>query len=184
MLVQSGEIFQNSDARDRKIKGAIKQGIKSVGGGAEIEQPKSMRKDVVRRINELLHPWKDISLLYALSLLRPQYGQPSQPTVAERVKALLDTSSFLQASPGEDYFTARTFHQLILNRVFESKPELWVHIDVNAPHEAFDNLFALGAAAIAANIRNYQLGEQRTQEVSVDNWVLDYKEACQLLTVI
>ena len=76
------------------------------------------------------------------------------------------------------------FHQLILNRVFESKPELWVHIDVGAPHGAINNLFALGAATIAANIHDYQLGKLNVREVSVNNWVLDYREACQLLTVI
>ena len=106
------------------------------------------------------------------------------PTVAEKAKTPLNTLSFLQASPEEDYFTAGTFHQLILNQVFKSKPELWVHIDVGVPHRAINNLFTLGAAAIAVNIHNYQLGKLNVQEVSVDNWVLDYREACQLLTVI
>ena len=89
--------------------------------------------------------------------------------------------SFLQESLEEDNFTAAMFHHMVIHRVFECKPELWLHINVNAPHDALDNLFALGAAAIAANIRNYQLGSREIREVSVDNWVGDYGEARALI---
>lgn len=154
-------------------------------GVARVQQPKGMRKDVVRCLNELLHAWKDCSLMYVLSALglRPKYGQTilSRHAVTDRARVLLNTFTFLRASPEDDYFTAAMFHHIIIHRVFECKPELWLHIDVNAPHDALDNLFALGAAAIAANIRDYQLGSRATREVSVDNWAGDYGEARALI---
>ena len=52
---------------------------------------------------------------------------------------------------------------------------------MNAPHDALNNLFALGAAAIAANIHDYQLGSREIREVSIDNWVGDYGEARALI---
>ena len=55
---------------------------------------------------------------------------------------------------------------------------------MSVPHGEIDNLFALRAATIAVNIRDYQLGKLNVREVSVNNWVLDYREVCQLLTVI
>ena len=154
-------------------------------GAAKVEQPKGMWKDVVRCLNELLHAWKDCSLMYVLSALglRPKYGQPilSCHDVANRARVLLNMFSFLRESPEEDNFTAAMFHHMVIHRVFECKPELWLHINVNAPHDALDNLFALRAAAIAANIRDYQLGSREIREVSVDNWVGDYGKACALI---
>ncbi|KAF8546915.1 hypothetical protein OG21DRAFT_1527514 [Imleria badia] len=38
--------------------------------------------------------------------------------------------------------------------IFECKPELWVHINTNLPQKTLDNLFALLAAALAANIQD------------------------------
>ncbi|KAH0831331.1 hypothetical protein J3R83DRAFT_13981 [Lanmaoa asiatica] len=186
ITVTRGAIF--GDNRGSEIKKAILKGLRSVVGGVEVEQPKTMRKDVVRCLNELLHAWKDYSLPYVLSALdlRPQYGQPMLPrtAVADRAKDLLNTFSFLRASPEEDYFTLGTFHQMIIHKVFECKPELWVHIDVNATHEAFGNLFSFGAAAIAANIRDYRLGTREAREVSLENWLLDYHHARELVEEI
>ena len=95
VIIQSGEIFHDSDTCDRKIKHTIKQGLCIVAGGAVVQQPKSMQKDIVQHINKLLHPWKDKSLLYALTVLRGQDGQQTPPTVAEKAKTLLNTLSFL-----------------------------------------------------------------------------------------
>jgi len=76
------------------------------------------------------------------------------------------------------------FYHMIIHRVFECKPELWVHINVDAPYGALDNLFAFGAAAIAANIRDHQLGKPDLQKVSIENWRLDYHEAHALIRAI
>ena len=43
---------------------------------------------------------------------------------------------------------------------------MYVHINQAEPHSSLDNLFALGAAAIAANIWDYLEGTLNMQEVS------------------
>ena len=98
----------------------------------------------------------------ALTSLQWEYGYPipSCTAIVDKAKDLLRTFTFLQAFPEDDYFTATTFHQIIVHQVFECKPELWIHINVNVPHNALNNMFALRAAAIAANICNYQFGGQ------------------------
>ena len=186
VTITRGAIFGSNDSRDSEIKKAIRKGLRSVVGAAEVQQPKTMRKDVVRCLNELLHGWKGAALMCALASLQRGYDHPvpSRTAIVDKAKDLLRTFSFLQASPEDDYFTAATFHQIIVHRVFECKPELWIHIDVNAPHNALDNMFALGAAAIAANVRDYQFGGREEREVSLENWMLDFHEARTLIGVI
>lgn len=186
VTIRHGTIFGNNESRNLEIKKAIQKGLRSVVGGAKVKQPKTMRKDVVRCLNELLHAWKICGLMCALESLQREYGQPipTRTTVVDKTTDLLSTFSFLKTSQKEDYFTVKALHTIVVHRVFECKPELWVHIDVNAPHDALDNLFALGAAAVAANIRDYQLGERNELVVSLENWLSDFHRARNLIKVI
>lgn len=120
------------------------------------------------------------------SYVWPQYGKSILPcaAVANRAKNLLTTFFFLQSFLEEDYFTLTMFHHIMIYRVSECRSLLWVHIDVNTPHEVLNNMFARGAATIAANIQDYQLGTWDVQEVTLDNWLLDYHKSHALIRII
>jgi len=68
-IVTGDAVFGETTKRDEEIKKAIRLGIQSVVGGARVQQPKLMWKDVVRTLNKLAHAWKTSSLIYALSAL-------------------------------------------------------------------------------------------------------------------
>ena len=61
---------------------------------------------------------------------------------------------------------------------------MYVHINQAEPHSSLDNLFALGAAAVAANIWDYLEGTLNAQEVSPKVWRANYHATRTLIEEI
>ena len=61
---------------------------------------------------------------------------------------------------------------------------MYVHINQAEPHSSLNNLFALGTAAVTANIQDYLEGTLNAQEVSPKVWRADYHATQTLIEEI
>jgi len=135
----------------------------------------------------MLHAWKSHATSPALALLLPTVEQPalSKNDIAEKANKMLLDFSYLCKSPTSEYFTAVYFTHMVIHRVFVYAPKLYLHIDQTAPHAPLDNLFALAATAVAANLQEYRVpGKRKAQSVSSKAWKADYYGAHTLITEI
>ncbi|KAG6371416.1 hypothetical protein JVT61DRAFT_9426 [Boletus reticuloceps] len=173
--------------RTAVIKAALERASTSITGSRVKVSPK-VRKNALRPLNYMYHAWKGHCTSPTLVLLgiRPEFNQPalSKEDVTRTATNLLKTFSYLRATPESEYFTANYFIQMVIHMVFECKPQMWVHINQIEPHPSLDNLFALGTAAIAANIRDYLEGTRNVQEVDPKFWRVDYLAARTLIKEI
>lgn len=185
------------DVRQALIEDAMFTGMTSMSGIAIVHRPPSLRKETTRTINNTLHQWKQYTDPHAQSTLglRRSYGDadssPSAPEEeteeqreeekafrSERVAFLLQNLNYLRKKqePTFPLFSAHFFHSLIIDHLYIRTPTAGRLIDHTAPHVALDNLFAFGAAAIAASLRDYQEGVRSRREVTSAMWRADYHQ--------
>ena len=188
-VMVTGEAILLTDWDD-VIAAALNNAAMSVLGGryhnGETLPPK-IRKEVVCPINEMLRTWKNHATPLALTLLLPTVEQPalSKNDIVEKANKMLLDFLYFRESPTSEYFTAKYFAHMVIHRVFVCAPKLYLHINQTAPHAPLDNLFALAAAAVAANIQEYRVsGHWQAQSVSGKAWKTNYYGACTLITEI
>ena len=142
------------------ITAALERASHSMGSHVPVSA--KVHKNVLRPFNQMYHTWKDHCTSPVLTLLglRSELNQPllSKEDITRKVTNLLATFSYLRETPGDEYFTANYFIQMVTHKVFERTPLMYVHINQAKPHSSLNNLFALGTAAVTANIQDYLEG--------------------------
>ena len=158
------------------ITAALERVLHSMGSHALMSA--KVYKNMLCPFNQMYHAWKDHCTSPVLTPLglRSELNQPllSKEDITRKVTNLLVTFSYLWETPGNEYFTANYFIQMVTHKVFKSMPLMYVHINQAEPCSSLNNLFALGAATIVANIQDYLEGTLNTQEVSPQVWRANY----------
>ena len=189
------EAIMTEDARKALIERAMSAAMGSMSGIANVHRPPALRKETTRTINSVLHQWKSYMDPHVHSTLelRPEFSD-AHPTSsspeedrflrANRVSQLLQSFDFLRKNPTDPLFSAKYFQDCIVDHLYLRTPVLWPFVDRAAPHVALDNLFALGAAAAAAAMRDYQEGKRDRRELTSPLWRPDYHRARVLIQQI
>ena len=169
---------------------AISKAIQSLAGRSNASYPSRIRKATMSTINVVLHQWKQYANPHLFLTLRlwPRFrGQAEVDRIiseddrkesrAERAKFLLEDMNFLKDAqdPGAFHFSAKFFHDLVADHLFVHPPRLGEFVDRTAPQHMLDNLFALGAAAIAASVREWVEGDRVARTISPEMWRDDYR---------
>ena len=190
--MMTGEAIMHERKHKKIILTAICQAVQSVMGRSDTQYPSSIRKVTTSTINDVLHQWKryiDCHLFSTLRL-RPDFEGPKtdnsvisedkrKKSRTESVKNLLEDLSFLKDAqePSAFHFSASLFQHLVMDHLFEHSPRMGRFVDHTALQPMLNNLFALGAAAIAASVRKWEEGEKEVQIISPDMWQNDYHHA-------
>jgi hypothetical protein len=181
----NSEAIMTEEVHKELIENVMAAAMTSVLGMANVDRPQLLHKETTRTINGILHQWKDYvdPHIHSTLGLRRRFSEAHstsstpkqvQSLRTERVNNLLDNFDYLREAPTCPLFSAHYFQDLVIDHLYTHTPILWKFIDHSAPHTALDNLFALGAAAVAASIHEYQEGRRHRHEVSPAIWRADY----------
>ena len=183
------------DTHKALIKRAMSAAMGLMLGIANVHRPPALRKETTHTINGILHQWKSymdphihstLELQPKFSDAHPTSSSPEEDQFlrANRVSQLLQSFDFLQKNPTNPLFSAKYFQDCIVDHLYLCMPVLWPFVDQAAPHVALDNLFALGAAAAAAAMHDYQEGKHDQHELTSPLWRPDYHRAWVLIQQI
>ena len=97
-----------------------------------------------------------------------------------RVQELLETLDYLKDSGTLHPFSSNVFQNFMLDMIFVNDLKLWQYVD--SEMDNLDNLFALGAMAIATALKDFQEGYNMPLDVSCAQWRGDYIRFMRLIS--